>query len=544
MSHFANRRSASYAGVALIASAALVLASCGSSSEPAGDGSATSTSEAASSSTSSASGVEQQDPKVLRIAVPAAPASLDPALSGSADPLSLFPELAYESLIDQDPSGDFVPGLATKWEYTDDQNKVFELTLREGVKFSDGGELTAQGVKDFFEYYHNAGGGFASRIDNFASMDVIDPLHLTITLKEPDPLMPFNLSPRMVTGAVISPTALADPSNLGTSTAGAGQYVLDDKDTVQGQKYVYTASPTYYDQSKINWERVEIDVIPDSSNQLNAMRANQIDYMFGTPKNADAAKADGFDVYTQPQAFLHVQLLDRSGEKTAALGDERVRQALNYAIDRDAIAKGLFGEYGSAGSQMAVEGTDGFDPALEGFYTYDVDKAKQLLSDAGYADGFTFDMAAFNLQPGIEDAAQAIAAYWSAIGVTANIVVPTAISELVSLLSEKKVEAQVFQYGSRPMLSSMGELLKPGGTFNPYGVSDPTVDELLSKLAVADEATGTEIAHQLEKKILELGWFVPVANIDKVVISRPGLTGGEMNGRYLNPIPTYFTASK
>ncbi|MCB1280816.1 MAG: hypothetical protein KDB18_04775 [Salinibacterium sp.] len=486
--------------------------------------------------------VEPQGSDVLRIAVTTDVTSLDPALSGSADPIAIFPELAYESLIEQDPNGDFVPGLATEWGFVDDENKVFELTLREGVKFSDGGELSAQGVKDHFLYYQSAGGSFAKRIDNFASMDVIDDLHLRITLKESDPLLWFNLTPRMVTGAVISPVALQDPEKLGTSTAGAGQYVLDTEATVQGQKYVYTASPTYYDQDAINFESVEVHVIGNTSNQLNAMRANQIDYMFGTSKNADAAKADGFDVYTQPQAFLYVHFTDRDGEKVPALGDERVRQALNYAIDRAAIAKGLLGDYGRAGSQVAVPGTDGSDDSLEDFYTYDVEKAKDLLAQAGYADGFEFDLLAAELQPGIKAAAEAVASYWAAVGVTANIVVPSSMAEMVPMLMDGQVQAMMFQYGSRPMLSFAEEVFEKNSVFNPFGNVDPEIDSLMDTMATSSEDEAEVAAKALQKRILEIAWFAPIAYVDKVVISRPGLVGGEMNAAYLNPVPVNFYA--
>lgn len=523
---FLSSRNRGISVAAIAVAAVLALSACGASGPDASAGST----------------IERQGSDVLRIAVTTDVASLDPALSGSADPIALFPELAYESLIEQDPSGEFVPGLATEWGFVDDQNKVFELTLREGVTFSDGGDLTAQGVKDFFTYYHAAGGSFSKRIDNFESMDVIDNLHLRITLKNSDPLLPFNLTPRMVTGAVISPVAIADPAALGTSTAGAGQYVLDVKATVLGQKYVYTASPTYYDQTKIHFKSVEIHVIGNTANQLNAMRANQIDYMFGTSKNADVAKAEGFDVYTQPQAFLHVQFTDRDGKKVPALGDVRVRQALNYAIDRNAIATGLLGEYGRAGSQMSVPGTDGNDESLENFYEYDVEKAKKLLADAGYADGFEFDMAAAELQPGIKSAAEAVASYWAVLGVTVNIVVPASPAELVPLLMDGTVQAQMFQYGSRPMLSFSQEVLAKGSFFNPFSTEDAEVDTLLAKLAVTSGEESDATAKALQKRILELAWFAPVAYVDKVVISRPGLVGGEMNGAYLNPVPVNFFA--
>ncbi|MCW2530072.1 MAG: putative transporter solute binding component, partial [Pseudonocardiales bacterium] len=267
---------------------------------------------ACSSGSGSASSLKKQDPDILTIALVTSPPTLDPALSGAGDPLSLYPDLAYSPLITMKPDGTYGPGLATSWKYVGTDNTRFDLTLRSGVVFSDGGKLTADGVKKHFAYVAKAGGPFASRAAGY-TVNVTGPLSLSITLASPDPDMEYELSQRVVTGDVISPIALADPAKLGTSTAGAGQYVFDSADSVTGQTYTYTPNTKYWDQKAINWKKVVIKVIPDANATLAALKSGQVDYTLGTPQNAAAAKTAGFTLTTAATNFNQIEIFDRAG---------------------------------------------------------------------------------------------------------------------------------------------------------------------------------------------------------------------------------------
>ncbi|TXK19305.1 ABC transporter substrate-binding protein [Homoserinibacter sp. GY 40078] len=492
------------------------------------------------SSGSSGGGLAEQSPDTLRIAISSPPASLDPALAGNGDPLQILYELAYDPLIYQLPDGSFAPGLATEWGFVGEGNKVFDLTLREGVTFTDGGELTAEGVKAYFEYYGSVS-GFGSRVQNFESIDVTGPLSLRITLKEPNPQLAYMLTQDLGTGNVISPVALENVETLGTSTAGAGQYVLDETKTVANQTYVFTANPDYWNPDAINWETIEVKVLANTAAALSAMRTNQIDYMFGSAKEAEAAEEAGFNVTTEPYLFGFVSLLDRGGEVVPALGDLRVRQALNYAIDRDSLVSGLFGDYASPSQQLLLPGADGYDESLESAYTYDPDKARALLAEAGYADGFTIPMAAYNLQPGETDVAQAIASYWDAIGVTTEVTVAQTINDYAQMILNKEAVSTVFEYGGQPFYLVATQLLAPG-FFNPFNSTDPEISALIAEGAAANSDDAPAIYKELQAEVQKEAWFAPFASIDKVVISRPGLEGIQMTPDSLNPNPVFFSA--
>ena len=476
----------------------------------------------------------------LTIAVSAATDTLNPILGGNIDPLLIFEELAYAPLIYLTPDGSFAPGLATSWGYVGTGNRVFNLTLRSGVKFSDGSALSAAGVKAYFEYTATNGGGEeAARINNFASMDVTGPLSLHITLKQPDPTLPYAFS--QPPGYVISPKGIASPNALGTTPAGAGEYVLNAAKTVSKQTYFYDANPGYWDQSAVHWKHVVVKVLPDASAALDAVRTGQADYTIGSAREASAAASAGLNVVSGQTNFGFVDLFDRTGTVVKALGDLRVRQALNYAIDRKAMVSGLFGKYASPSDQILVPGADGYVASLGNYYPYNPAKAKQLLAAAGYPNGFTMTLGAYNILPGLTDVAQAFASYWSAIGVKTTVTVPISTPDWAASVTGKKFPAAVMQYNNQPMYSIVKFFQTPGEFFNPFGITDATVQQLMQKAAAATPAVASGIHAQLQQWFVQNAFYVPFASLDKIVIFRKGLLGVQVTSGAPNPNPIFWT---
>jgi ABC-type transport system substrate-binding protein len=485
---------------------------------------------------------QEQDKTVLTIASNAPPSTLNPALGGNGDPPDLFYELDYEPLIYMEPNGTYGPGLATSWGYVGSGNTVFDLTLRSGVKFSDGTPLTAAAVKESLEYYGTANGPFADRISQFKSITVTGPLSLRITLKTANPDLPFLLDQRETTGDIISPKALRDPSALGTTSDGAGQYVLDASATVTNQTYTYVPNPNYWNKPAVHWKKVVIKVITDSNAALDAMAAGEVDYTFGTQYTASSAAEDGFTVSSHPYIFAQVQIMDRNGQTVKPLGNEKVRQALSYALDRPAIATALFGQYGTADDEISLPGWDGYSPSLADTYSYDLTKAKQLMTQAGYASGFSLQLLAYNLQPGETTAAQAIAAAWGQIGVNVKIVVSSTLSQYVTQLEGGKYPATMFFYGANPMYVDLQDWIG-NGYANPYHVDDATIDTLNNEAsAAASTSVRSSLYDQIESRWQQLEWNIPFASVDKILLVRPGLCGTKMSGTYVDPDPALMYA--
>lgn len=490
-------------------------------------------------------GAARQNKDVLTLALAAPPQTLNPALAGNGDPIAVVFELSYDSLIYARPDGSLTPGLATSWGYVGTDNQVFEIGLRDGVKFSDGTDLTADGVKEWLLYYQAAGGPNAKRLD-IQSIDTSGPLGLRIKLGRPDPLVPYYLTPRSVTGDAVSPRALQDPGKLGTSTYGAGPYMLDPTQTITNRTYTFVPNPYYWNKQAVHWKKVVVEVMVDTNASLLAMRSGKIDYMLGSPQTADSARAAGFNVITQPTWIAEIQFLDRSGAVVPALGDLRVRQALNHAVNRTEITKALYGQYGRPLGQMTIPGADGYSDELAEYYTYDPAKAKQLLADAGYPTGFTLPMVAFNVNPGMTTAAQAIASYWEKIGVKAEISVPPDTSQYVKTITGGRPATQIFYPSADPIYAILGyTLMTPSKAafYNPYHAADATLDDLYRRASVANDTQRPEIERDINKRWLELAWFVPFAAVEKIAYVQPGLEGVSMSARLQDPNPVSFYAS-
>ncbi|MET0886396.1 MAG: ABC transporter substrate-binding protein [Mycetocola sp.] len=446
-------------------------------------------------------------PQELRIAMQAGPGTLDPALINQA--AQWYVDLAYSPLIQASSDGSLRPGLATEWEYVGEGNTQFRLTLREGVTFADGSALTAEGVKKHLEYVKAAGGQMSGVLATLESIDTPDELTVELTFSAGNPELPLYFSQGGVGIAdVISPTGLEDTDSLGTMTAGAGPYVLDADATIANDTYIYTPNENYWDKDNIHWSKVTIKVIPNLSSTLNAMKSGQIDFTTGDYTTATEAENAGLQVHFVPNVFSGLNLLDRDGTLVPALGDQRVRQAINFAIDRDAIVEALYGKWGSATTQT-THGV-GYVEELDDAYPYDPEKAKELLSDAGYADGFTLPLVSAPFFNG-DTMVQAIAGQLSEVGITVQADSKADVNEYVTKMASGEYPAAWIGFGTLPMFVEYQQLYGPTALFNAFKTTDDELTALSEQLAVASTEDVKEISEKIEGRLVDLAWYAPVA---------------------------------
>ncbi|WP_326725151.1 ABC transporter substrate-binding protein [Streptomyces sp. NBC_00243] len=470
----------------------------------------------------------------LTIAVNSAPASFDPSRADNGN--GLYPmQLAYEPLIRQTGNGTYSPGLASSWRYLGEGNTRFQLTIRSGVTFSDGSPVTAQAVADSINYFAT---GFGPTTGNLAGVKATASGADTVTLtsKTANPEFPLLLSQNFLAGDIISPAGLKKKSSLTSKPSGAGPYVLDSGATVPGEHYTFTANPAYYDKTSVHYKKVVIKVIADQTAELSALQTGQVDLMFGTAQQMPTAKSAGLTVTnTGPTQWNGVFLLDREGTKTKALASPQVRQALNYAVDRSGIAKAVYGALGSATDQPTTEGFDEYVPSLANYYTHDPAKAKQLLAQAGYPNGFSMSLTYTSFDPQTKQMVQALAQQWAAIGVKVK---------LVSSGSYPAMSTNMYQAGAlsvawngQPMFLQMGVLWLAKAGLNPYHATDAS---FLNKFAQASKAPQSQLAAQmadLAAVAVKQAYTVPVVQIDTVVFSR-GVKGipSQLPGAHLNVV--------
>lgn len=343
-------------------------------------------------------------------------------------------ELIYEYLAYMDPTtGNLKPGLATQWNMSAD-GKTLTLQLRKGVQFQEGyGELTSDDVKYSLERLtgqDSIAGPAGILRTSIASIDTPDPYTVVINLKVSMPdLMAGYLSDAnqaLIVSKKYVTTVGDDKANA--HPIGTGPYTLAEAHqkggpikltTVPNVEKHWRIVPAYKDVTFLN--------VPEEATRVAMLKNGEADLAPISYDSMDSIKASGLKVVSIQKSWAPIIRLGgliatdpkryKADNPWAKL---QVRQALNYAIDKDTIAKTIFhGEATPAGSGDPVAPFYDIPP-----YPYDVAKAKQLLADAGYPNGFSVTLKTYTTVPGAElpTVGEAVALYWKAIGVNVTIV--------------------------------------------------------------------------------------------------------------------------
>ncbi|HXG71245.1 MAG TPA: ABC transporter substrate-binding protein [Gemmatimonadaceae bacterium] len=428
-------------------------------------------------------------------------ASLDPAQSDVGHYMP-FLQPAYDTLIKLNDQGDLVPMLATSWDYVDEAKTTMELKLRDDVKFSDGTPLTAEAVVSSLGRFKASNGPRSTALASVESVNGLDDTTVQLHLGAPDPALAHNLA--LVAGMITNP-AVAD-TDLASVPAGTGPYVLDTKATRRGDVYVFERNENYYDPEAFPFDSISIRVLTDPTARLNAAKTGQVDAVYGAPSQLSEARSSGLTVVSTPGDWQGLFLIDRKGAATPALGDVRVRQALNYAIDGDAILKSVAFEQGTPTTQVFYPNTPAFEPKLDDRYPYDPDKAKELLQEAGYADGFTLRMPSSDAF--LPEVYPIIEQQLADVGITIEYDPQTPAAGLGPYLSGQ-YSSFFFSWGASQNWLDASLLLSEGGAWNPYHVADPKITELMTKIAAADGEAQDALYKELSAYIVDQAWFDP-----------------------------------
>jgi peptide/nickel transport system substrate-binding protein len=462
--------------------------------------------------------------QTLTIAVTGPPVSMDPSHADNGN--GLYPmELAYEPLIWENDNGSLSPGLATSWHYVGTGNKEFQLTIRSGVKFSDGQPVTPQAVAASINYFPKGSGPSTADLAGVVAK-ASGANTVIVTSKTSDPVFPQLFSQDYLAGDIISPKGLANPKSLTATPSGAGAYVLDSAATVADEQYTFTANPTYYDPSRQHYQKIVIKVITQPTSELSALQTGQINLMFGESQQISAAKSANLEVaYSGAAAWDGIFLMDRGGSLAKPLASVAVRQALNYGVNRSAIASAVFGVLGQADDQPVTPGWDEYVPSLKNYYSYNPAKAKQLLAQAGYPNGFTMTLEYAALESQTQEMVQAFAQQMSAIGVTVKLKAEPTITALASDLTTLKYAAVSLEWGGQPMFLQVGECWLPTSVLNPFHAAEPS---FVSQFDAASAAPASQVNADmatLAKVTVQDAYTVPIVAIQSVEFASPGLKG-------------------
>ncbi|GAA3678683.1 ABC transporter substrate-binding protein [Arthrobacter ginkgonis] len=445
--------------------------------------------------------------KVLNISNTFAPVSMDPAFSGNGRAGSML-QPAYEPLVRTTADGELEPALAESWKMSAD-NKSVTFTLRQDAAFSDGEPVNAEAAKKSIEYWANAGGPFSVNLANLDEVVVDGEYEFTVKLTQPNPDVASVFNTYWLAGDLISPKALEDPKQLTTKTFGAGPYVLDEAATISGKTYTYVPNEHYYDQQDISWDKVVISVYEDQNSAIQAFKTGQLDLMVSDPVTGNANKdqlGEGQRIVSDPVQWSGLILLDRDGETNEPLGNLKVRQAINHALDRELITTALFGDFGTPTSQLQVEGFAGYDAANDGKYAYDPEKAKSLLAEAGYPDGLTIDVGYVNNTLNATQA-QAMAGQLEKVGITLKFTEWQNLGELQTATNQNEVGAIIAQSNSGAPFMAKFQTLDPEGSYNTFHSENPELTRLIETAAAKPAGQAEEDWKAVHAKVTDLAWF-------------------------------------
>jgi peptide/nickel transport system substrate-binding protein len=357
--------------------------------------------------------VSAQDGIVVALGTDAA--SLDPQLGTDAFSQSILSNV-FDPLIYRDGDLNLVPGLATAWEAVDDT--TWRVSLREGVTFHNGEAFTADDVKFTLERPLNPdfGSPWAARFGVLDSVEVVDEFTVLIRTKAPYPLLPARLSEWYILPQEY--VEATDPEVVVVTPVGTGAYqfvewVKDDHlDLVAFASY-WRGAPAI--------PSVTFRPIPEQATRVAALQAGDVDIISNVPayQRAEIEGGEGLAVRAVPSTFFQYVALD--GTKNPVLADKRVRQAIQYATNVPEIVEFLFN--GDA-IQIAVPlatGTFGLDESIEP-YPYDLEKARELLAEAGYPDGISFALdAPVGRYAQDKETAEALVGQWALAGINVQL---------------------------------------------------------------------------------------------------------------------------
>ncbi len=507
----------------------LLLSACGSGGETPTAVPAVPTDVAATAAPDTTAPTATTRGGTLTIGTSSGPATLDPS-TGDAT-AEYYIGLAYDSLILFDYDGEYKPLLATSWKWEGSDFKTFDIGLRPNVKFSDGSDFDANVVKGWLDLQIQNKSVVHANLGT-ESVEVTSPLSVRLHLATSNPLVPLFLSRTWLSGVIPCASAIADPTTIQAATCGTGPYMLDTENTVTGSEYTFIPNPYYWNPSAIHWDKVVLKVIGSSQAGLDALRAGQIQALL--PADAgilSTAVEAGMKTTGVPQNVQGLVLMDKTGTIVPALKEVKVRQALNYAIDRQALSQALLNGTGVPTSNQFMEGCDCFDPNAGEYYTYDVAKAKQLLTEAGYPNGFDVTVLSVGIV-GLDTLAQAVASYWQEIGVNVTLDNKTTIADFFGALLSAQYPITVAALGAtNPMLLGWAAGIAPGSYWNPDKTEYPELTELMDQLRVTDPSQAAPIAQQIADYVNKNAWFVPVVAgklnflYDPTKVSMPDPTG-------------------
>jgi peptide/nickel transport system substrate-binding protein len=324
--------------------------------------------------------------------------------------------LMYNQLIRFDPDMNAVPELAESWQISPD-GLTWTFKLRQGVKFHDGQEMTSADVKFTFDRIVEKSPGKA----DFVTVDKIEPMgKYTIKFVTKEPFAGLLASLGSFWGFIISEAGIKKYGDLNKAALGTGPFMLVDWKVEQ--QMVLKRHPDYFRKGQPYVDELVLRVIPDEANIVAALRTGQIHHAFiEDNKNFNLLK-DEKNLTGYRSSRLGYDFININASR-GPLKDVRVRQAISWTVDRAQVMRVAASGFGRLTAPATAPMKQWQIPEEQWmrFYKPDVDRAKKLMADAGFANGFTVKLGVIPTFPTMVSGAPVVAAQLKRIGINAEI---------------------------------------------------------------------------------------------------------------------------
>jgi ABC-type transport system substrate-binding protein len=408
-------RLAAGAGGAVTLSA--LLAACGGSAPaaPAGGGTATASGGATASATPAAAAGTPKPGGILRYGLSADIVNFDAHISTGAA-ASDAKDMIYDTLLTYDQDGKLIPGLASAWRAVD--ASTYQFTLRQGVTWHSGDPFTSDDVLFTFQRITDPAVGAynAGRFKSVSKIETPDPNTVVVHLSTPNAVFPYIVASGL--SAIVN-RKYTGGHDLKTSPMGTGPFIFAGRQP--GVQITLKKNPKYWMPGLPYLDGITFFPKPDDNARTTALLSGDVDMMDYVP-------------YTQMAAIQGNSKLKMYGDKQIGFGwlafdqthkpfdDIRVRQACAYALNRDVIAQTAFQGFGAPMTGGLIpQGWLGYDASLENTYAYNPTKAKQLLAEAGFPNGFKTKILSTSTYSVISGPAQAVQALLKDVGIDAQL---------------------------------------------------------------------------------------------------------------------------
>lgn len=443
----------------------------------------------------------------LTIAVRSGPASIDPDFTATGTQAEAMKHI-YDTLIKSGDNLQLEPGLAESWQALDDT--TWEFKLRKGVKFHDGSDFTAEDVKFSIERIPHVTGANPTTVyvRRVQGIEIVDPYTIRIKTDGPAPTLPNDFIRLFVVSHVAAkdfsdtPEHATEGFNSGKAAIGTGPYKFVS--WTPKEELVLERFDDYWG-GKEPWDKVIRKEIPNDAARVAQLKAGQVDVAARIPASdiptLEQDSSIGITRIDSVYSFLvyfdfreqtpQVKANDGSALPKNPFLDPRVREAFDLAIDRDAITEVAMEGMGKAQSQIVTPNIFGYDPAIQ-VTQPDVEKAKQLMADAGYPDGFkvVFNFTNDRL-PSDKEVGTTIAQMLASIGVTVEAnAQPGAVYFPANTRGDYSFGMSGWGTLTGEANYTLGALLHTNdpatklGAFNVHHYSNPEMDKLIDAASV------------------------------------------------------------